>query len=433
MSNFANQEYSSGSSSSNNTSSNPYQMALKQLEETAKIINLEEGIHKILAKPKRVLTVSLPVKMDDGRIEVFTGFRSQHNDARGPFKGGIRYHPQVSLEEVMALSMWMTWKCAIVDIPLGGGKGGIICNPKELSKTELERLTRRYAYAISDIIGPYTDIPAPDVYTGGQEMAWIMDTYSTVKRNYVQPGVITGKPIPIGGSLGRNEATGRGLSFTVREAAKKIGFPMNEATIVVQGFGNAGQFAAQLVEDQGAKIIAVSDSQGAILNKNGLTVNELIKYKMENRTIKGFPGSTEISNDELLTTECTILIPAALENQITKDNASRIKTKVIAEAANGPTTPEADDILYQNKILVIPDVLANSGGVTVSYFEWLQNLRREYWTEREVNERLDSIITKAFGEVYDAHLKYNTNMRTASIALAVNRVAEATKLRGIWP
>ncbi len=408
-------------------------MALKQLEETAKIINLEEGIHKILSKPKRVLTVSLPVKMDDGRIEVFTGFRSQHNDARGPFKGGIRYHPQVSLEEVMALSMWMTWKCAIVDIPLGGGKGGIICNPKELSKTELERLTRRYAYAISDIIGPYTDIPAPDVYTGGQEMAWIMDTYSTVKGNYVQPGVITGKPIPIGGSLGRNEATGRGLSFTVREAAKKIGFPMNEATVVVQGFGNAGQFAAQLVEDQGAKIIAVSDSQGAISNKNGLTVNELIKYKTENRTIKGFPGSTEISNEELLTTECTILIPAALENQITKDNASRIKAKVIAEAANGPTTPEADDILYQNKILVIPDVLANSGGVTVSYFEWLQNLRREYWTEREVNERLDSIITKAFGEVYDAHFKYNTNMRTASIALAVNRVAEATKLRGIWP
>ena len=415
------------------STNNPYQMALKQLEETAKIINLDEGIHKILAKPKRVLTVSLPVKMDDGRIEVFTGFRSQHNDARGPFKGGIRYHPQVTIEEVMALSMWMTWKCAVVGIPLGGGKGGIICNPKNMSTSELERMTRRYAYAISDIIGPYTDIPAPDVYTGGQEMSWIMDTYSTLKGNRGEPGLITGKPLPIGGSLGRTEATGRGLSFTVREAAKKQNINMNEAVVVVQGFGNAGQFAAQLVEEQGAKIIAVSDTQGAIINKNGFKANELIKYKLEKKSISGFPGATEINNDELLTTECTILIPAALENQITKENASRIKTKIVAEAANGPTTPEADKILYENNILVIPDVLANSGGVTVSYFEWLQNLRREYWSEDEVNNRLDVIMTKAFGEVYDAHQKYNTNMRTASIALAVNRVAEAIKLRGIWP
>jgi glutamate dehydrogenase (NAD(P)+) len=415
------------------STNNPYQMALKQLQETAKIINLDEGIHKILAKPKRVLTVSLPVKMDDGRIEVFTGFRSQHNDARGPFKGGIRYHPQVTIEEVMALSMWMTWKCAVVGIPLGGGKGGIICNPKTMSNSELERMTRRYAYAISDIIGPYTDIPAPDVYTGGQEMAWIMDTYSTLKGNRGEPALITGKPLPIGGSLGRTEATGRGLSFTVREAAKKQNINMNEAIVVVQGFGNAGQYAAQLVEEQGAKIIAVSDTQGAIINKNGFSVNELIKYKLENKSIRGFPGSTEINNEELLTTECTILIPAALENQITKDNASRIKTKIVAEAANGPTTPEADKIFYDNNILVIPDVLANSGGVTVSYFEWLQNLRREYWPEAEVNERLDVIMTKAFSEVYEAHQKYNTNMRTASIALAVNRVAEAIKLRGIWP
>ena len=415
------------------STNNPYQMALKQLEETAKIINLDEGIHKILAKPKRVLTVSLPVKMDDGRIEVFTGFRSQHNDARGPFKGGIRYHPQVTIEEVMALSMWMTWKCAVTGIPLGGGKGGIICNPKKMSNSELERMTRRYAYAISDIIGPYTDIPAPDVYTGGQEMAWIMDTYSALKGNRGEPGLITGKPLPIGGSLGRTEATGRGLSFTVREAAKKQNINMNEAVVVVQGFGNAGQYAAQLVEEQGAKIIAVSDTQGAIINKNGFKANELIKFKLENKSIRGFPGATEINNDELLTTECTILIPAALENQITKDNASKIKTKIVAEAANGPTTPEADQVLYENNILVIPDVLANSGGVTVSYFEWLQNLRREYWSEAEVNERLDVIMTKAFAEVYDAHLKYNTNMRTASIALAVNRVAEAIKLRGIWP
>ena len=415
------------------STNNPYQMALKQLQETAKIINLDEGIHKILAKPKRVLTVSLPVKMDDGRIEVFTGFRSQHNDARGPFKGGIRYHPQVTIEEVMALSMWMTWKCAVVGIPLGGGKGGIICNPKNMSNSELERMTRRYAYAISDIIGPYTDIPAPDVYTGGQEMAWIMDTYSTLKGNRGEPALITGKPLPLGGSLGRTEATGRGLSFTVREAAKKQNINMNEAIVVVQGFGNAGQYAAQLVEEQGAKVIAVSDTQGAIINKNGFKVNELIKFKLENKSIRGFPGATEINNDELLTTECTILIPAALENQITKDNASRIKTKIVAEAANGPTTPEADQIFYENNILVIPDVLANSGGVTVSYFEWLQNLRREYWSEAEVNERLDVIMTRAFAEVYDAHQKYNTNMRTASIALAVNRVAEAIKLRGIWP
>ena len=339
----------------------------------------------------------------------------------------------MSLEEVMALSMWMTWKCAIVDIPLGGGKGGIICKPKKLSKMELERLTRRYAYSISDIIGPYTDIPAPDVYTGGEEMSWIMDTYSTLKGNYVQPEIITGKPIPIGGSLGRTEATGRGVSITVREASKMLNIQIKGATVVVQGFGNAGQFAAKLVEEQGAKVIAVSDTKGAIINKNGFKVNELIKYKHENKTIKGFEGSAEITNKELLTTECTILIPAALENQITKENASKINTKIIAEAANGPTTPEADDILYQNKILVIPDVLANSGGVTVSYFEWLQNLRREYWTENYVNERLDGILTKAFSDVYNAHLQYNTNMRTASIASAVKRVAEAIKIRGIWP
>ncbi len=418
---------------SNNFINNPYQNALKQLEETAKLIDLEPGIHKILSKPKRILTVSLPVKMDDGSIEVFTGFRSQHNDARGPFKGGIRYHPQVSIEEVMALSMWMTWKCAIVDIPLGGGKGGIICNPKELSQMERERLTRRYAYAISDIIGPHTDIPAPDVYTGGEEMAWIMDTYSTLKGNYTQPEIITGKPLSIGGSLGRTEATGRGVAIVVREASKKLNIDLNDATVVIQGFGNAGQYAAKLVEEQGAKIIAVSDTKGAIINKNGFKVEELMRHKNKNKTIKGFNGSTEITNEELLTTECTILIPAALENQITKDNASKINTKIIAEAANGPTTPEADNVLYDHKILVIPDVLANSGGVTVSYFEWLQNLRREYWTENYVNERLDGILTKAFGDIYDAHLQYNTNMRTASIASAVKRVAEAIKIRGIWP
>jgi glutamate dehydrogenase (NAD(P)+) len=412
---------------------NPFEVALEQLDEAAKLIKLDNGMHKILAHPKRVLTVSVPVRMDNGEIAVFTGFRSQHNDARGPYKGGIRYHPQVTLDEVKALSMWMTWKCAIAEIPYGGGKGGIICNPKEMSEGELERMTRRYAYAISDIIGPHTDIPAPDVYTGGKEMAWIMDTYSALKGNFVQPELITGKPLPIGGSLGRNEATGRGLSFTVREAAKKLKINLKTATVAVQGFGNAGQFAAQLIEEQGAKIIAVSDSQGGVHNKNGLQVGALRKHKEKTGSVVGFPGAKSISNEDLLETECTILIPAALENQITKKNAGKIGAKIMAEAANGPTIPEADDILYKNKVLVIPDVLANGGGVTVSYFEWLQNLRREYWSENDVNERLDRNITKAFLDVYETHEKYGVNMRKASTLLAVNRVVEALKIRGIWP
>src|ERR687890_789986 len=388
-------------SSSSHALINPFEIALKQLAEAAKLIDLDSGMHEVLAHPKRVLTIAIPTKMDSGEIKVFTGFRSQHNDARGPFKGGIRYHPQVSVDEVKALSMWMTWKCAIADLPYGGGKGGIICNPKEMSEGELERMTRRYAYGISDIIGPHVDIPAPDVYTGGKEMAWIMDTYSALKGNFVQPELITGKPLAIGGSLGRNEATGRGLSFAIREAAEKQQINMNTATIVVQGFGNAGQFAAQLVEKQGSVV--------------------------------GFPGTKSISNEDLLEQECTILIPAALESQITKKNAGKINTKIIAEAANGPTTTEADEILYKNNILVIPDILANGGGVTVSYFEWLQNLRREYWSENEVNERLDTNITKAFSDVFNVYEKYNVNMRKASTILAVNRVVEAIKIRGLWP
>jgi glutamate dehydrogenase (NAD(P)+) len=420
-------------STSKPTAINPFETALKQLDEAAKLIKLDDGLHQVLAHPKRVLTVSLPIRIDNGTIKVFTGFRSQHNDARGPYKGGIRYHPQVTIDEVKALSMWMTWKCAIAGIPYGGGKGGIVCNPKEMSETELERLTRRYAYAIADIIGPLTDIPAPDVYTGGREMAWIMDTYSALKKNFVQPEIITGKPIAIGGSLGRNEATGRGLSFAVREAAKKLKINMKTATVAVQGFGNAGQFAAQLIEEQGAKVIAVSDSQGGVFNKNGIQVGTLRKHKQKTGSVKGLSGAKPISNEDLLETECTILIPAALENQITKRNAGKINAKVVAEAANGPTTPDADDILYKNKILVIPDVLANGGGVTVSYFEWLQNLRREYWNENEVNERLDQNITKAFFDVYDTYEKYGINMRKASIVLAVNRVVEAIKIRGLWP
>ncbi len=420
-------------SESQNAAINPFETALKQLDEAAKLINLDKGLHEVLAHPKRVLTVSLPVKMDNGEIKVFTGYRSQHNDARGPYKGGIRYHPQVTIDEVKALSMWMTWKCAIADIPYGGGKGGIICNPKEMSVGELERLTRRYAYAIADIIGPRTDIPAPDVYTGGREMAWIMDTYSALKGNYVQPEIITGKPLAVGGSLGRNEATGRGLSFTVREAAKKLKVNMKNTTVAVQGFGNAGQFASQLVEELGATVIAASDSQGGVYNKNGINVASLRKHKEKTRAVGGFSGTKSITNEELLELDCTILIPAALENQITAKNAGNIKAKIVAEAANGPTTPEADDVLYKNKILVIPDVLANGGGVTVSYFEWLQNLRRDYWTEDEVNQRLDKNVTKAFLDVYETHEKYGVNMRKASTVLAVNRVVEAIKIRGLWP
>jgi len=418
---------------SSTASINPFEVALKQLDEAAKLIKLDKGLHQVLANPKRVLTVSLPVKMDNGEIRVFTGFRSQHNDARGPYKGGIRYHPQVTIDEVKALSMWMTWKCAVADIPYGGGKGGIICNPKEMSIGELERMTRRYAYAIADIIGPHTDIPAPDVYTGGKEMAWIMDTYSALKGNFVQPEVITGKPIAIGGSLGRNEATGRGLAFTVREAAKKLKLNMKAATVAVQGFGNAGQFASQLVEEQGATVIAASDSRGGIYNKCGMQVVALRRHKDKTGSVVGFPGAKSISNEELLETECTILIPAALENQITGKNVGKVKAKLVAEAANGPTTPEADDILYKNKILNIPDILANGGGVTVSYFEWLQNLRREYWTEAEVNERLDRNITKSFLDTFTTSEKYGVNLRKASTVLAVNRVVEAVQLRGLWP
>lgn len=421
------------SKSNTDVTINPFEIALKQLDEAAKLIDLEQGMRDVLANPKRVLTVSLPIKRDSGKIQVFTGFRSQHNDARGPFKGGIRYHPQVSIDEVKALSMWMTWKCAIADIPYGGGKGGIICNPKEMSETELERLTRRYAYSIADIIGPRTDIPAPDVYTGGKEMAWIMDTYSALKGNFGQPEIITGKPLAIGGSLGRAEATGRGLTFTVREAAKRLAINLKQATVAIQGFGNAGQYAGQLLEDLGAKVVAVSDSKAAVFDKDGLNVEGLRNHKEKNGSVSGFPDTKAISGEEIIETECTILIPAALENQITHKNASKITAKVVAEAANGPTTPEADEILFKNKILLIPDILANGGGVTVSYFEWLQNLRREYWTESDVNDRLDRNISKAFADVYQTHEKHGVNMRKASTLLAIEKVAEATRLRGLWP
>jgi glutamate dehydrogenase (NAD(P)+) len=412
---------------------NPFEVAVKQLDEAAKLAKLDKGMRDILASPSRVLTVAVPARMDNGEIKVYTGFRSQHNSARGPYKGGIRYHPQVTIDEVKALSMWMTWKCAIANIPYGGGKGGIICNPKELSENELERITRRYAYAIADIIGPLTDIPAPDVYTGGKEMAWIMDTYSALKGNYLQPDVITGKPLAIGGSLGRNEATGRGVSITVREAAKKLDINLKGASVAIQGFGNAGQFAANLLAEMGMKVIAVSDSKGAIHNRDGIEVDSLRSHKLKKGTVTDFQSASSIDDSELLELECTVLVPAALENQITRSNAGKVKAKIVAEAANGPTTPDADDILFGNNVLVIPDILANGGGVTVSYFEWLQNLRREYWSEDEVNSRLDTNISSAFNDVYKNHKDFSVNMRKASTLLAINRVVEAVKIRGLWP
>ncbi len=411
---------------------NPYENALKQLEIAANIIRLDKGLYEFLRKPKRVLEVSLPVRMDDGDIKVFTGYRVQHNDARGPYKGGIRYHPAVTLDEVKALATWMTWKCAIVDIPLGGGKGGIICDPKSMSIDELERLTRRYAYAISDIIGPEVDIPAPDVYTTSREMGWIMDTYSILKGKTLA-GVITGKPLPIGGSKGRDEATGRGLSFCVREATKKANMDMKGARVAIQGFGNAGTFAAKLLNEMNATIIAVSDSTGGVYNDNGLDVNALINYKRDTGKVKNFANTKKITNAELLELECDILIPAAYENQITSANADNIKAKIIGEAANGPTTPDADEILYKKGKMVIPDILANAGGVTVSYFEWVQNLTRDYWSYEMVLERLETKMVNAFNDVYNIADEYQVDLRKGSMVLGVNRVVEAINSRGLWP
>ena len=438
----------------------PYEIAQKQLKTVAKKINLKKGILEMLCKPSRELTVNFPVKMDDGTIKVFSGFRVQHNAARGPYKGGIRYHYNVSLNEVRALAMWMTWKCAVVNIPFGGAKGGVICNPKVMSQQELERLTRRFTSEISIIIGPERDIPAPDVYTNPQTMAWIMDTYSMIQGHSV-PGVITGKPIPIGGSLGRNEATGRGCMFTIREALihfdHKIispdqcvidenishedicdgdegkGYRINKATIAVQGFGNAGTVVSRLLQDKGAKVIAVSDSKGGIVNKEGIDIYKLIEHKNATGTVLGYENCEEIEGMDILELECDVLVPAALENQITDNNVDNIKAKIIAEAANGPTTPEADETLYEKKIFLIPDVLANAGGVTVSYFEWVQSLQQLFWKEGDVNVQLREIMIRSFDDVYKISKENNVDMRSAAYMLALNRVSEAMMTRGIFP
>jgi glutamate dehydrogenase/leucine dehydrogenase len=411
---------------------NPFHIAGQQFEAAADKLKLDQGMRATLRNPRRCLLLSLPVRMDDGSIKVFEGFRVQHNISRGPGKGGIRYHPNVSLDEVKALASWMTWKCATVNIPLGGAKGGIICDPHKLSKGELERLTRRYAAEISLIIGPDRDIPAPDVYTDGQVMAWIMDTFSMMSGNN-SPGVVTGKPIFLGGSLGRNEATARGCAFVIREACKTKNIDVKTSTVAIQGFGNAGSIAADLLYREGAKIIAVSDSKGGILNRKGLDVPALLTYKRKTGSVTGFPGAESISSEAVLELECTILIPAALENQITGANADKVKAKIVAEAANGPTTPAADAILYKKGVLVLPDILANAGGVTVSYFEWVQDLAELFWDEDEVNKKLEKVMVKSFNDVLAMATTHNVDMRTGAFILAIDRVATATRTRGIWP
>ncbi len=412
---------------------NPFENMKKQVAIVGKKLGLEPGIIDVMSSPKRELTVNFPVRMDDGSVKVFTGYRVQHNESRGPFKGGIRYHQQVDIDEVKALAAWMTWKTAVVDVPYGGAKGGIIANPKTMSVGEIERMTRRYASEISLIIGPEKDIPAPDVNTGGREMAWIMDTISMAK-GFAVPGVITGKPLEIGGSLGRPEATSRGLVFTVREAAKKIGLDLKGATVAIQGYGNVGAFAHKLIErDFGSKVIAVTDSKGGIINENGLKYEEVIAHKKKTGSVVGFPGTKPVTNEEILELKVDVLLPCALENVLTKDNAGNVKAKISGEGANGPNTLEADEIMHKNGVLVLPDILANAGGVTVSYFEWVQNLYNYAWTEDEVNKRLDQKITKAFHEVWDMAEKQKVNMREAAYLVAVDRVAKATQIRGFYP
>jgi glutamate dehydrogenase/leucine dehydrogenase len=411
---------------------NPWKIAQTQLDNVAKIMKLDPDIHRRLREANRSLIVSIPVRMDDGRIHVFEGYRVQHSLIRGPGKGGIRFHPLVTLDEVKALAMWMTWKCAVVNLPYGGAKGGVICDPKAMSIGELERLSRRYATEISIIIGPEYDIPAPDVYTTPQIMAWIMDTIS-IHKGFSITGSVTGKPVSVGGSLGRNEATGRGVMLTVREALKHLKVPIDQARVVIQGYGNAGVWSAKLLYILGCKIIAVSDSKGGIVDKYGLDPNRVEQWKKKHGSVVDFPEAEKITNQELLELECEILIPAALENVITTENAPRIKAKIIAEAANGPVTPRADVILEKNGIFIIPDILANAGGVTVSYFEWVQDLQSHFWSEDDVNNRLEEVMVKSFSEVLENSIQNRVGMRTASYMLGVGRVAEALKIRGLYP
>ena len=407
---------------------NPYVISQVQFDQAADHLKLEAGLREVLRRPKRQMIVSIPTKMDDGSLKVFEGYRVQHNIARGPAKGGIRYHPNVSLDEVKALAAWMAWKTAVVNIPFGGGKGGVVCDPRKMSQAELERMTRRYVSEILPIIGPDRDIPAPDVYTDPQTMAWVMDTYSMTV-GYSCLGVVTGKPVSLGGSEGRNEATARGCLFVAQEACRVKRLHLRGATVAVQGFGNAGGIAARLFHEQGAKIIAVSDSRGGIVNPRGLDPIKAIQHKEKHGSVVALPGTSRIRNEEVLELKCDILIPAALENVITAENAGRIKAKIIAEAANGPVTPMADDILHRKGVFVVPDILANAGGVTVSYFEWVQNLQQFHWNHRRVNRELERKMIRAWQTVYARSTEDRTPIRLAAYVEALHKLAEATRQR----
>jgi glutamate dehydrogenase (NAD(P)+) len=414
------------------TAVNPYHMAVQQFEQAADILHLSEDIREILRQPRRELTVHFPVRLDDGRITTYTGYRVQHNVTRGPAKGGIRYSPDVTLDEVKALAMWMTWKCAVVGIPFGGAKGGVMCDPKHMSPSELERLTRRYATEISLMIGPRSDIPAPDVNTNPQVMSWIMDTIS-MHQGYSVPAAVTGKPLAIGGSEGRNEATATGVLLVTRQAAQRLGMPLRGARVSIQGYGNAGSIAARLFHQEGCKIVAVSDTHGGIYNEDGLDPEQVRRHKQEHISVVGYPKAEKIHSQEVLEVPCDILIPAAVEGVITEVNAARIQARIIAEAANGPTTPQADAILFKRGVMVVPDILANAGGVTVSYFEWVQDLQSFFWGAEEITARLAVIMDRAFAAVVEKAEQFSCDLRLAANTLAIACVAEATQVRGVYP
>jgi glutamate dehydrogenase (NAD(P)+) len=409
-----------------------YRLAISQFEKAADLLGLDMNLRERFKTPQRALVVSVPVRMDNGRIQVFQGYRIQHDSSLGPSKGGIRYHPGVTMGEVAALAMWMSWKCALAGLPYGGAKGGVRCDPKTMSRSELQRMTRRYTAEIFPLIGPEQDIPAPDVGTNDQIMAWMMDTYS-MQKGYSVPGVVTGKPVSIGGSLGREEATGRGVVNTVLEAMKLLSIRIDQATVAIQGFGNVGANAARLFIREGAKVIAVSDSRGGLYNPKGLDIPEVLKLKKNNKPLKGFPGADDITNEELLSLSCTVLVPAALSEQITGKNGGKVSCRILAEGANGPTTLEADAILQEKGVFVIPDILANAGGVTVSYFEWVQDLQNYFWTEREINVRLQEILAEAFQRVYRMSVEKKVSMRMAALMSGIQKIAEAHLARGLYP
>ncbi|HZY47211.1 MAG TPA: Glu/Leu/Phe/Val dehydrogenase [Candidatus Bathyarchaeia archaeon] len=406
-----------------------YDIAVEQFQKAADLMKLDQNVQEILRRPRRILSINFPVKMDDGRILLYQGFRSQHNNALGPYKGGIRFHPNVTIEEVKALSMWMTWKCAVAGIPFGGAKGGVTVNPKLLSHHELERLSRTFFSLISEIVGPFRDIPAPDVYTDSQTMAWFMDEYSKIDRNNAN-AVVTGKPLIIGGSLGRDTATGKGVSVCVEEAARLLKIDLKKATCAIQGWGNVGSYAHMFLEEAGVKVVAVSDSKGGAHKKTGLWFNEVAAHKKKNPSVITLPETEKITNEELLELDVDILVPAALEDVITEKNARSIRAKLVAEGANGPTTPEADEILFKNNIPLIPDILANSGGVSTSYLEWVQNLQHLWWTAEEVDHRLTAIMKRAFAEVWKTSQEQNVDMRTGAYVYAIGKVRDAMQVRG---